>query len=434
MKVDKIMMILYRIISFLVAIVIILGFVVSCFGSPITARAIDERTARLIDDYRQEMERQFKEVEGAVLEDIKNGNLDATSDYGKYVLSRTGLQLFLIYNPQFQAIFDSAELVLDGIPDGYFDNNPTTEISGGGVSGLYRSYKDSELHLITLTSANSLTFGYSDEFSIGYRFSPSPDNIIYSYSSSDTTYRYRVTPSYSSYPYTIYYGGMSGDYFNETSTSYNYPTSNFGFSLVIFSNVAPTLNANFFQGILSVTDKQIGAYASDFETPVDIIDTDRPWDYYNQDIFPLLEDLPDKYVIFPDGYSPSIPEPTEPATTPNGGIYIDKQFNIGINIFVPTDSNGEPITDTNGETVTETAYITETYPTDAEYNFMIPTLEPLRTYQATMPNIDLTPFTDGFAFIWTATENIFTRSGFMPVVIACLGLAVVAYIIWKVGG
>ena len=128
------------------------------------------------------------------------------------------------------------------------------------------------------------------------------------------------------------------------------------------------------------------------------------------------------------------PDPTEPATFPNDGIYIDKQYNIGINIIYPTDSSGQPLTDASGETVTETEYITDTSPLDGEYSFQMPTLAKLNMYDASLPNPDISAYSDGISWIWNACYNILTDSGLMPIVMIMFALALFGFILWKLGG
>lgn len=225
----------------------------------------------------------------------------------------------------------------------------------------------------------------------------------------------------------------------------SYSTSSSTASLIgyipISNDTIPVLSSPLSLRWTSSSTAYMLGYGESVSLPIAIVNSTTPWDYYNNTLMPyLIDNYSSEYydirdlLPFPYGYTPSTPDPTEPFTAPNGGLTINNNWNIGINVIYPTDSSGEPVTDASGETVTETVYVTETYPPDGDYNFQIPTLERLRVYDATLPEINLTAFTDGFNFIWNATENIFTRSGFMPVVMACLGLGVVCYIIWKVGG
>ena len=130
-------------------------------------------------------------------------------------------------------------------------------------------------------------------------------------------------------------------------------------------------------GNSSNPDRVLIGTAIDAVLPSGEIYSNSPQDYYNDVVLPYIREnipsIPDNYIVFPYGYQ--YQDPTEPGTIPSGGIYIDKQINIGINIFTPTDASGEPITDASGETVTETQYVTATYPPDGDYRPM-PGTEP----------------------------------------------------------
>lgn len=185
----------------------------------------------------------------------------------------------------------------------------------------------------------------------------------------------------------------------------------------------------------------VGAQGVSVTLPEYTVNTVSPWNYYNNTLLPYIKqtfndiDNIENYLVFPNGYYPSIsPDPTEPATFPNGGVWIGDNYDIDINFVTVTDSSGQPITDSQGETITETQIVSDTRSTDAVYKFEIPTIERLNIYSATVPSPDLSQFSDGLSFIWTATEGILNDSGFMPVIVIVLTLSVIGFALWKLGG
>lgn len=441
LKIDKIMEIAFRIISGIIAVVVIVGFVVSC-SRPLIASANDE-LLWLTEVFA--FERQFREglidVNRDVVQDVQDSNL--TDSQKQDILKVLAVQ----------------ELMLRSMPDVY--GNPTEPIlpesdtvtfSGSGCSGVYKSYKDNEIHTVFYMSPStvvdsppfSVSMFASDEFNVElHAVSPNWD--------------WRVTPYY--YPQQYRYGvniqvdmyqGMyarpeynvsdSMGYFNTytmQSTNLSYSEPKF---MCIYGNSIPNLSANTIVDAMRYnSNDRIGGYGGYVEIPTASVDTQQPWNYYNNILIPYMRttypNVTENYYVFPNGYQPApTPEPTEPPTFPNGGIYIDKQYNIGINIIYPTDASGQPITDNQGETVTETAYITDTSPLDGEYNFQMPTLAHINVYDATLPNPDLSDYSDGISFIWTACYNILTETGFMPVVMICFALGLFGFILWKLGG
>ena len=335
-------------------------------------------------------------------------------------------------SPVFAPIYHSADLVLQGIPDSYFENNPSVTISGTISGGYCYKNGDPNLHMVFCYYGNSLICD-SDFFSISV--SPADSGGSFAYPVSLPTNCFGVFLSNSGYS-RISYSDSFGYFSNFTTGSAYYSCSVYG---KYESSNIPTIYSGSLTNYLAINSQPASALCgsgSSVVLPSGTVDSISPYDYYNNIVLPYIQQnyptMPDEYIMFPDGWRPQ--EPQEPSTMPNGGIYIDKQFNIGINIFTPTDSSGQPITDASGETVTETQYITATYPPNGDYRFQIPTLEPLNLYDATVPNPDLSSFAGGFSFIWNATYHFFNDTGFMPVVMACLSLSVIAYIIWKVGG
>lgn len=429
MKFDKFMNFCFKGLCLCLACFILAGFCVSCFHSPVTACAdsVDPVfMAQQADNYRNQLEQNLQAIESAVLTDIKNGNLDATSALGRQYLQAVAIQAACLNSPTFQAIYRSANLVLDGIPDDLFYNPSQITIENSGGTGFYYDYLG-ELHqTFVQESVGGGVVAYSDQISITISFQDTVLNAdtspISVSGASGFEYTGTLTSAMVKYDDTL-------DYLSDIGTTFRFPRQK-DFVIRYDNSVIPTFNRG-----ITATNFYCGLGVS-YTLNSQSIDSDKPWTYYNNTVLPYindtLPDVPDSIIVFPYGWN--VVEPTEPATMPNGGIYIDKQFNIGINIITPTDGNGQPVTDASGETVTETVYVTETYPPDGDYRFQLPTLDTLTMYQATVPNPDISSFTGGFAFIWNCVDHFFNDTGFMPVVIACLSMSVLAYVLWKVGG
>ena len=430
MKFDSLMNFLYRVLCVAVSAIVVIGCVVSC--TSINARAWEPGQdpvywAQQAKDFQEQLEQELVETEQAILQDINDGTLDNTSELYQQRLKALAIQKICESNPLFYGIYHGADLALQGLPSEYFDNPSEIDISTGGGSGLYRLTSGGDIYTAYVfpCKANQVMCS-SEHFSLVIDFNDDTmnTNTIPYYDTSRAGFQYKGNTIYHQVRYTDSMGYLS----------------NFGQSYNVFSNniYAVSFSDRFVPVISRGTRADsvylgLGVYT---ELPPAEIDSNKPYEYYNNVVLPYIRDnfpdIPESDIVFPFGYQ--VIEPTEPPTTPNGGIYIDKQVNIGINIFTPTDASGLPITDASGETVTETQYVTATYPPDGEYRFQIPTIEPLNLYDATVPNPDLSPFTDGFSFIWNATYHFFNDTEFMPVVMACLSLSVIGYIIWKVGG
>lgn len=447
MKFDKFMSISYRILCVILALFITVGSVCSCTSKSINASAAGEPDpASIIQmawNYRGNYIHNMQVVESAFKHDLETGTIVATSDLARQIAGAVLYQKLLTLDNDL-IIQDAAESLLyqefadnwSNIPDNY------TVSSTDSFAG-YCKDKSGGYHYVMLLAQGDIIY-QSDLFIIRVNDS--------SNSSSQVTVR-KLEYNEDNGRVTIYFNpsSLSRPHFYDTL---GYFTSDVTLSdsllyiqAVPNDNSIPTIEPTWIARYLRSYSSGSPGYnmlghAGNVSLSSETVNKSTPWTYYNDTMLPYIQQhYPDvynsysQYLVFPKGYVPEpLPDPTEPATFPNNGIYIDKQFNIGVNIIYPTDSSGQPVTDEQGETVTETAYITDTSPVDGEYNFNMPTLPRLNTYEATIPNPDFSGFTDGFSFIFTAVENIFTRSGFMPVIVACLSLGAIAFILWKIGG
>jgi hypothetical protein len=204
-----------------------------------------------------------------------------------------------------------------------------------------------------------------------------------------------------------------------------------------------TLSRTAFASLFSGYPVQVGAFGSPVELPEGQMDISEPWNYYDDTLKPYLlehiyNDLPDTididdFLVFPDRYVPQ--DPPEPPTYPNGGLTIGDIYDIDINIITVTDSNGQPVTDSEGETVTETQIVTDTRPSDAVYNFQIPTIAPLSTVNASLPSISLPQkYVSILGSFYDVIYRLLDSSGVLSVLPLIVGIGVVCYVIYRVGG
>lgn len=453
MKFDKFMNICYRIICIITGIVVIVGLCVSCFGSPLKAKAFSPADptawATLVDEWRDEYETNLTTALHEINQGLADGDIDSSTAAGRQYLEVMALQAFALNNPEMTTILHAVDLGLQTVPDfSAIENLPdSVTVSGGGASGVYRSEKDGKLHaLLSNSGRGSNSMYYSDEFSLTWKVTNISDsystNNLRSGSSERYDYNYYYIPTSShtiTFPDSSYFTNPYIQTWNWSNSSYVVTSV----SLIMGdqNTSIPTISQslNWSNYVSKTSGLIISGNCTSVTLPSESVDTSSPWNYYNNTILPYIHQnypsITNNYLVFPDGYYPvPTPDPTEPPTFPNGGIYIDKQYNIGINIIYPTDASGQPITDSSGETVTETQYITDTSPLDGEYSFQMPTLAKLNMYDASLPNPDISAYSDGISWIWNACYNILTESGFMPVVMIVFGLALFGFILWKLGG
>lgn len=455
MKFDKIMSIFYRVLCALTCTLVIFGFFVSCFGNSISACADVGLPdwAFPYQQYTQTYEERLEELKTSPqLQTILSDPNVSVSDK-RALLNVNALQTF-----DFKFAYEN----LQRWNDDDFQNVPddVTE-SGFTSSGIYKNSFNGDIKLMDLTytadgvfcSCPDLTFSYYWQTSSNERHSV---NYELRYYDNNTAYLYVLPADYSGRLNLAVNvsGGFNGGAFvvpaNRLSDFWCYPSTACYLSFKEQSTSIPIHSGggddnnwyNYFRP--SPSEGQYASYLCGMgeivQVPQDTYGSTSPWEYYNTTLLPYLRqnyssynfDI-DEFLVFPDGYTPDIPDPTEPPTFPNGGIYIDKQYNIGINIIYPTDESGQPITDASGETVTETQYITDTSPLDGEYSFLMPTLPHLNIYDASLPIPDVSSYSDGINFIWNACYNILTDTGFMPVVMICFALALFGFILWKLG-
>lgn len=465
MKFDKIMEIGFRILAGFTALLCIVGFVASC--SPLRAVALDSTDVipDTIKYYGDRALYDLDQIEQSIASDVNDGTLDTTTQLYQDTLKVATAQNLFFNSPQFRTLYDVANLGIQEYDKflEYLNNNPTTTYSGYGTSGFYRLSYGGDLRYCTITTFpdwSRSNFGNIFIFADDYSYYLECDNPSVAecrcYNDNydgnhpyEFQIRCRATNMGPRTHVNVVGSGIGSTWSNwmswgngsgNSERSITFRGSNKEAWLIpVYSSINPQYGF----------PDPLFACGVNVTLPEDTVDTSEPWDYYNNTLLPELKtnfpDVPDNYYVFYDGYTPDIPEPTEPQTYPNGGINIGSNNNIDIdfNIIIATDSNGQPLTEwvTNEsgetiatETITETVYVTENRPDSAKYNVHMPTFEEIKMEDATLPPMDISSFGDGIGFIWNACYHILTDSGFMPVVMACIGISICTFVIWKLGG
>lgn len=465
MKFDKIMEIGFRILAGLTALLCIVGFVASC--SPLRASAVDSTDVipDTIKYYGDRALYDLDQIEQAIASDVNDGTLDTTTQLYQDTLKVATAQNIFFNSPQFRTLYDVASLGIQEYDKflEYLNSHPTTTFSGYGASGFYRLSVGGDLRnctIITFPDWSSSNFGNifisADDYSYSLTCDDSSGAQCRCYNDNyngQLFYEFQFRAKFNTL-YQINNISLVGSGIGNSIVNWMYANNGSGSNErgIAFRG---TDRGQLYIPVYSSINPQYGfpdplfACGVNVTIPEDTVDTSEPWDYYNNTLLPELKtnfpDVPDNYYVFYDGYTPDVPEPTEPQTFPNGGINIGSNNNIDIdfNIIIATDSNGQPLTEwvTNEsgetiatETITETVYNTEDRPDDAKYIVFMPTFEEIKMDDATLPPMDISSFSDGIGFIWNACYNILTDSGFMPVVMACIGISICTFVIWKLGG
>ena len=222
-------------------------------------------------------------------------------------------------------------------------------------------------------------------------------------------------------------------YMTDTSGFFlNWEQQRDGCYFYISSNSIPT----FAQGQRLSFTGAIGGYGANLELPDAEIDSLAPWDYYNHYLLPQIInnydiDNIEQFIAFPGGYYPDRVPPSQQYPS-GGGISIGDQYYFDIDINFPTYPNGEPQTDESGETITETVIVTDTRPTDAVYQFTVPTLPGLQIDSSAIPfNTNISEYTNPLLGFFDLITEIFDASGVLPVIPILFTMGIIFFVIYK---
>lgn len=289
-------------------------------------------------------------------------------------------------------------------------------VSGSSSSGLYRSYIDNEVHAVTLlTGGNSITspVASSDEFSLHFVIDSPTDIIGYvssTFSGIDVNYSCIYTrPSATTFTITFptdsyFTSGYSATY------SFGAGTSSSNIRLGVSSPDIPALSATFpWSNYVGKTLRAtIGGYGVSVSLPESMVDTDKPWDYYNNVLLPYIEnqfpdvpDLPD-FLIFPDGYQEPVQSTTIPVVYPTA-----PSFDFGL-----VEDGTQP------EGIETAAY---ELPEIETKSIGIPVFD----LQSLNPAQIVAPVSNGLSGIWALITDVLQSFGLFPLVTLALLVSVI---------
>lgn len=418
---------LHKVISVITVLACIAGLSWSCTNDGIvSAHAEDLGMFYDAKEFYHTFTEELEEVTHNAAQSINDSNLSqAQKDAILKVLAMQEIALHAMNSD-----YDG-----DNVPSG-----DTIIISGSTYAGYYRYHNELNPCFVypvpkgqDFNSGQHYTIASAPDFQVDLVFNKHNDSDRF-YSVNNSS-QIRVTPDFGSFTYTDV---MNSGFFADSSVNF-YQTNSTGWYTNTSTYPIPTYSdgSNSPLWKYCYTNSSLQAYfcggATETTIPEAEVDSEKPWDYYNNHLLPeIYNDFPDvdvTYICFPDGYQHE--DPVEPPSLPSGGIGVQNNwnFNIGVNIIYPTDSDGQPVTDASGETVTETEIITDTRPTDAVYNFQIPTLTPLETQVATIPPYRVPAeyagyMGDVFSSITTFIDDA-GLSDIAPVFLALAGIGIV---------
>lgn len=294
----------------------------------------------------------------------------------------------------------------------------TVSVSGTYSAGLYRSALDNQIHAVSLASppalgeyglSTSFTMATSDEFSLTVLLNSSDNPIrVVSRHFNDGSYFPNYYNGYTSFSIATFHGTIglqSNSYFTGfTHSEYRYGEDGLGFT-ISNENYIPVNPRDMTFNLGQITN--LGGTGVSTSLPNDSVDTDKPWEYYNNVLLPYIEqnfsdvpNLPD-YLIFPDGYD----EPVQPTTVP---------------VVYPTLPGFDYALETNGtEPSTDVNYSVPDMPGK---DIAVPAFD----FTQINPREVMAPVAGGLRGIWELIGMVLTEYGLFPYV----GLAIFAAIVF----
>lgn len=242
-------------------------------------------------------------------------NLDLQLDEDEDGNRSTRVKIYALQSLAFSeqsAIYD--QLDFSAAPD-------TVTVSGSGASGMYRTEDGGDVKPVTIFTmqrrqGNTGAFINAEDFT----FSVAAPGNYYTDVTQNAGSSDRIGWSVVSY-------NLGGDTATRelvgtgigASVSMapyvNYSTHYFG----MYNERIPTINAVSPLYASSSSPAIIGGLAETVTLPPGTIDTENPWDYYNNILLPYMEEeFPgyDEYFVFPDGYTAPEPPPQVPTEYP----------------------------------------------------------------------------------------------------------------------
>lgn len=324
-----------------------------------------------------------------------------------------------------------------GFPiDPILPDSDTVFFSGSGGVGLYKISGYNDVRLATLYSYDNAVYTEgkiplvtSSDFEIYFDLSETSN---YSCSASVTSPYYNFSCSGNWWSISIASTNSVGfsnlNSWGATSGRYYIPSS------------IPVLTS--IPGVASNDNNSICGNVVVEELPFGSCPTVSPWDYYNNYVLPDIQNnyssVTNNYIVFPNGYTPSVPvtDPplfpyTEPWFNPD---FIYQQTETSISVVNPTATNDSCTTYT--ETTIVELPVTDTTTTYVPvYGFNVPLLPDIQTVIATIPHETVDSNTvQNIGNIWSFIKWVLDSSGLFPLFLAFASIGFVLYILHMLGG
>lgn len=391
--------------------------------APLIVKAEEIQSATEISEDAQEFYEQFQQE----YERIQDANQQALDDGLISVGSNDYITTFGVYGTM--RMYADYMNKMYGATDPYtYSNIP----EGGSCTGLYKLISDGDYRIVTISTAGSTkgTIVIADDYTIEYSCEPANYQYQFNSMSLDNYFGFRVlSPSY-------FYTVLKSD-FQEVNRMGEY-NSYFGKYVTALrfgmnASSVPVINPN---RILTYVNEIVGGYPAYSIIPQGQIDPQRPWDYYNEELVPeIQQNFPDVTVdMLPMGTYWQ-PEQVDPIET------IPEKPHEAIP-FIPFIPSVQPVTeiientDESGELVTEYVEVTQASgDEDIVYEYQMPTLPALKVPDIDVPlDIDIDGgLLAGVGAIWDEIYRLLVASGLMQILIPALTIGLLLYICTKLG-
>lgn len=391
--------------------------------APLIVKAEETQPATEISEDAQEFYEQFQQeyqrIQDANQQALDEGLISAGSN--DYVTTFGVYGTMRMYANYMDKMY--------GATDPYtYSNIP----EGGSCTGLYKIAGDDTYRVVTVSTAGAMdtTLVIADDYSVN--FTVSPDTGSYNFSSANTSNLFGL---WISSPSSFWYILTSEFQTIQRIGEYNYNLGKY-FTAARFEfnpSSVPIINPN---TILTYVNPTIGGYPAYSIIPQGQIDPQRPWDYYNEELVPEIQQN------FPNVTVDMLPMGTywEPAQIDPIETIPEKPHETIP--FIPFIPSVQPVTeiientDESGELVTEYVEVTQASgDEDIVYEYQMPTLPALKVPDIDVPlDIDIDGgLLAGVGAIWDEIYRLLVASGLMQILIPALTIGLLLYICTKLG-
>lgn len=377
--------------------------------------AISPDAQQFWNEFQQEFER-IEDANQQALDEglISIGSNDYITTFGVYGTMR-------MYANYMQEMY--------GATDPYTYNNIP---EGGSCTGLYKISGDDSYHVVTVSTAGAkeTTIVVADDYTVTASCDPINGSYTYGALTADNYFGYKVESG------SYFYVNLKSDYQQTTRLGdYNYSIGKYS-SWIRFgmnSSSVPTVNPS---TVLTYVNATVGGYPAYSIIPQGQIDPEKPWEYYNEELVPeIQQNFPNVTIdMLPMGFewTPSAVDPVEPIET-------RPPIPLETVPFLPWISPVTEIienTNESGEIVTEVVMVTdESGAEEYVYDFQAPSLPALKVPDIDVPlDIDIDGgLLAGVSAIWDEIYRLLVASGLMQVLVPALTIGLLLYICSKLG-